>query len=76
MLLGLFHRGIAHSASALSVFAHSTRKTAEIAQILQLDTTNEEVLLTHLRSLPVQKLLEVQDAVKEVSCMFKYDHFK
>lgn len=63
---GLFHRVICQSGSALCHFAQISNYSDKLMDLLNINTRSEEVVLQNLLTLPVEKLLEIQDAI--VSC--------
>lgn len=66
VLLGLFHKAIALSGSAFNNWGRGCRRMQEIAPLLKLDTDDKTILLQHLRKLPVEEILRIQDAIPDV----------
>lgn len=63
---GLFHRAIMHSGSVLCPWATGKTTVESLANALELQTTNAAEILSILRKLPVEKLLEVQIKLPQV----------
>lgn len=64
---GLFHKAILQSGSAFNPWARGEQKNELLAQALGLATANERQILEALQELPVEKVLEVQRKIQNVS---------
>lgn len=65
--LGLFHRAIAQSGSALNFWARGNKNGKELARNLGFASEHDEDILNFLEKVPVDKLYEAQEKLKEVS---------
>lgn len=62
---GLFHKAVMQSGSVFSPWALGFPSKARLAGILKRD--DEKEILDHLQGLPVEKVLEVQEEMKDAS---------
>lgn len=66
MIAGLFHKAIMESGSALNYWSRGTRYAKKLAQLLDIESENEEEILKLLRELPARKIIEAQEKIKYV----------
>lgn len=64
--LGLFHKAIAQSGSALNIWAHGSQCAKTIAEVLGFQSGNEKEILQLLQEIPVEKILWAQDNIRDV----------
>lgn len=64
---GLFHKAIMQSGCAFNQWAKGHYKKEKYTQVLDLQTNDEKVILNTLRELPVEKVFEIQEKLKDVS---------
>ncbi|KAJ3624360.1 hypothetical protein MTP99_017993 [Tenebrio molitor] len=60
MGIGLFHKAIGQSGTALSPWASGTRGVKQLASIMKLEGESEETILNHLMMLSGEEILKMQ----------------
>ncbi|KAI7815249.1 esterase, partial [Rhyzopertha dominica] len=63
---GLFHKAIIQSGSALSCRSRGSRCAAQLAKNLGFESENEALVLEFLQQVPVDKLIDAQEQIKDV----------
>lgn len=71
VLLGLFHKAIMESGSALNYWSRGTRYAKKLAELLDFESEDEEEILKLLRELPASKIIEAQEKITYVSVIIK-----
>lgn len=63
----LFHRVIAQSGCALNAWSVAKSALEDLIKILKCPYTEEKEILRYLQELPVEKILEAQEQIEDVS---------
>lgn len=63
----MFHKVIAQSGSALNPWALARPSVRELVEVLECPYTEESEILEYLQEIPVEKLFEGQEKLRDVS---------
>lgn len=64
---GLFHKAIMQSGCAFNQWAKGHYNKKKYIQVLSMQTNDEKDILKTLRELPIEKILEIQENIGDVS---------